>query len=99
MPESFIGRIPWSSTVSPPSSTAALAIVQWTHTLVMKPMLLRAREQILRSSFAEHHVVLSSCGQSEPCSTLLKRAEPLVVNVTCSTAEEVARELPAFSNL
>jgi hypothetical protein len=99
MPESFIGRIPLSSTVSPPSSTAALAIVQWTHTLVMKPMLLRAREQILRSSFAEHHVVLSSCGQSEPCSTLLKRAEPLVVNVTCSTAEEVARELPAFSNL
>ena len=57
MPEPFIGRIPLTSTVSPPSSTAALAIVQWTHTLVMKPMMLRAREQILRSSFAEHHVV------------------------------------------
>ena len=81
----------------PPSGTAALAIVQWTHTLVMKPMLLRAREQILRSSFAEHHVVLSSCGKSKSCSTLLKNAEPLVENVTCGTAEEVARELPAFS--
>ena len=84
---------------SSPSATAPLAIVQWTHTLVMKPMLLRAREQILRSSFAEHHVVLSSCGNSEPCSTLLQKAKPLVENVTCTNAADVANALQAFSTV
>jgi len=82
-----------------PSATAPLAIVQWTHTLVMKPMLLLAREQILRSSFAEHHVVLSSCGDSEPCSTLLQKAWPLVDNVTCTNATDVVNALPAFTEL
>lgn len=84
---------------SQPSATAPLAIVQWTHTLMMKPMLLHARQQILRSSFAEHHVVLSSCGDSEPCSTLLQKARPLVDNVTCTNATDVVRALPAFSKL
>ena len=83
-----------------PSDTAPLAIVQWTHTLVMKPMLLLAREQILRSSFAEHHVVLHSCGDSsESCSLLLQKVRPLVENVTCTNATDVANALPAFSTI
>jgi len=83
-----------------PSDTAPLAIVQWTHTLVMKPMLLLAREQILRSSFAEHHVVLHSCGDSsESCASQLQKVRPLVENVTCTNATDVANALPAFSTI
>ena len=80
----------------------SIAIVQWTHTLTMKPMLLAARRQIQRHPLAEHHVVLTGCGSnstSGACADLLARAAPLVENVTCNTPEEVAAEMPAFSSL
>ena len=82
------------------ADTGSLAIVQWTHTLVMKPMLLAARQQILRARWAEHHVILSPCGQNETsCDDLMEAASPLRENVTCSTPTGIARDLPAFANL
>ena len=80
---------------------APIAIVQWTHTLRMKPMLLVARRQVLQVPFAEHHVVLSSCGmsggQTATCEDLLAQAQPeLVENVTCHSAHAVAADIPAF---
>ena len=66
----------------------------------MKPMLLAARQQILRARWAEHHVILSPCGQNETsCDDLMEAASPLRENVTCSTPTGIARDLPAFANL
>ena len=77
---------------------STLAIVQWTHTLRMKPMLLAARRQILQHRpLAEHHVVLASCGlDSNPCADLLDAARPLTENVTCVTSSGIAAELGSF---
>jgi hypothetical protein len=79
----------------------SIAIVQWTHTLKMKPMLLTARRQVMQQPHAEHHVVLSACGHPNAtrCSELLAQAAPLVENVTCNTPAELVAELPAFSTL
>ena len=81
--------------------TSRLAIVQWTHTLRMRPMLLAARRQILqRRQQAEHHVVLSSCGEAAPsCAELLTAARPLSENVTCATGDEVAASFEAFRSV
>ena len=86
---------------APTPSASTLAIVQWTHTLQMKPMLLAARQQIrAHQPAAEHHVVLVSCGsQSNNCSALLTAARPLKDNVTCLSSFELARELPAFEGV
>ena len=82
-----------------PADGGALAVVQWTHTLRMRPMLLAARHQILqRRPQAEHHVILASCGGgSHNCTALRDGVWPLVENVTCVTAHNVADELPAYS--
>ena len=82
-------------------SASTLAIVQWTHTLQMKPMLLAARQQIrAHQPAAEHHVVLVSCGaQSNNCSALLAAAQPLKDNVTCLSSFELAGELAAFEGV
>ena len=79
---------------------SALAIVQWTHTLIMKPMLVAARQQIRRAPWAEHHVILSSCGDSvASCDNQLAAAAPLVENVTCVNASAIAHALPALDDL
>ena len=80
------------------ADASTLAIVQWTHTLRMKPMLLAARRQILQHRpLAEHHVVLASCGlDSNPCADLLDAARPLTENVTCVTSSGIAAELGSF---
>ena len=67
----------------------SIAIVQWTHTLTMKPMLLAARQQIAPyAPRVEHHVVLSVCGRGKEsnataCDDMLAKAHPLTENVTC----------------
>ena len=82
------------------SRTGTIAVVQWTHTMKMKPMLLVARHQIARDPGFEHHIVLSSCGDGAVgCPALLDASAPLVENVTCSNASEVAKAIPAFSSL
>ena len=82
------------------SRTGTIAVVQWTHTMKMKPMLLVARYQIARDPGFEHHIVLSSCGDGAPgCPALLAASAPLVENVTCSNASEVAAAIPGFSSL
>ena len=79
----------------------SIAIVQWTHTLAMKPMLLAARSQISVAPWAEHHIVFSTCGNNNAsrCNELLEGAAPLVENVTCATASDVARDVPAFADV
>jgi hypothetical protein len=87
-------------------STAQIAVVQWTHSLAMMPMILTARRQIRKSANAEHHLVLTSCGSgkeqpglSTRCAELLEQAKPLVENVTCHSSFELASMVPAFSSV
>ena len=78
------------------------AIIQWTHTLVMKPMLLAARQQIAPyAPRVEHHVVLSVCGRGKEsnataCDDMLAKAHPLTENVTCVWPRGIIDELRAF---
>lgn len=82
------------------ANSGAIAIVQWSHTLRMKPMLNAARRQIAKVPWAEHHIVLHSCGvNSTGCSDLLAGLHPITENVTCAYPAEMATELPALSGL
>ena len=80
-----------------------LAIVQWTHTSRMKPMLIAARNQIKDyAPIAEHHIVLFSCGDpnvTKSCKDLRDELQPLTENVSCSNAHDVASTLPAFRSI
>ena len=73
-----------------------VAVVQWTHTLAMKNAMLLARAQLGRRIGFGHHIVLQSCGHNAPgCEALLAGLRPLRENVTCFTAEDMHRLVPA----
>jgi len=78
------------------TSGLSVAVVQWTHTLRMKNALLLARAQLRRSVSFDHHIVLQSCGDVQlGCDALLAEAQPLSENVTCFTATDMNRLVPA----
>ena len=77
-----------------------IAVVQWTHTLHMKNALLLARAQLSRASSFDHHVVLQSCGEKAPsCDKLRHGLLPLTENVSCFSATDMLRIVPALQRL
>ena len=80
----------------------SVAVVQWTHTIQMKNAVMLARTQLKRHDRYrfDHHVILQSCGASpSSCESLRSGLRPVEENVTCFTAADMHRLVPATHRL
>ena len=84
---------------------AAIAVVQWTHTLQMRNALLLARLQLARRRPAtEHHVVLQVCGEGahstvpEKCEAAMAQL-PFSENVTCFHPTLMTQMVPSLGTI